>query len=69
MLESGEMVLDERQLPARQGRIAFTYLVLNRERPVPRDELVRAVWADDSPEAWESSLSALLSRATAAAEP
>src|SRR3954447_22727738 len=34
-------------LPGRQGRLLFAYLVLNRNRPVRRDELVEALWAED----------------------
>lgn len=62
MVESDSGLLDEEDLPARQGRIAFAYLVLNRRRPVSRLELVAALWGDSPPEAWEVSLSALLSR-------
>jgi DNA-binding SARP family transcriptional activator len=36
----------EHALPGRQGRLAFAYLVANRQRPVTRDELVDALWAD-----------------------
>jgi DNA-binding SARP family transcriptional activator len=36
----------EHALPGRQGRLAFVYLVANRQRPVTRDELVDALWAD-----------------------
>jgi SARP family transcriptional regulator, regulator of embCAB operon len=32
-------------LPGRQGRLLFTYLVLNRDRPVRRDELIDALWS------------------------
>src|SRR6476469_8043755 len=32
-------------LPGRQGRLLFAYLVINRERPVRRDELVEALWS------------------------
>ena len=35
----------EAQLRGRQGRLAFAYLVLHRDRPVRRDELVEALWA------------------------
>jgi SARP family transcriptional regulator, regulator of embCAB operon len=62
MIETESGLLDEEDLPARQGRIAFAYLVLNRRRPVPRLELGTALWGDSPPEAWEASLSALLSR-------
>jgi DNA-binding SARP family transcriptional activator len=62
MVETERGLLDEDDFPARQGRIAFAYLVLNRRRPVPRLELGAALWGDSPPEAWETSLSALLSR-------
>jgi SARP family transcriptional regulator, regulator of embCAB operon len=29
----------ESRLPGRQGRLLFTFLVVNRHRPVPRDQL------------------------------
>jgi SARP family transcriptional regulator, regulator of embCAB operon len=62
MVETESELLDEEDLPARQGRIAFAYLMLHRRRPVPRLELATALWGDSPPEAWEASLSALLSR-------
>src|SRR3954466_7338281 len=34
-------------LPGRQGRLLFAYLVMNRNRPVRRDELVEALWSED----------------------
>src|SRR3954470_13688486 len=34
-------------LPGRQGRLLFAYLVLNRDRPVRRDELVDALWSEN----------------------
>src|SRR4051812_26423812 len=34
-------------LPGRQGRLLFAYLVINRNRPVRRDELVQALWSED----------------------
>jgi len=33
-------------LPGRQGRILFAFLVVNRLRTASRDELVEAVWPD-----------------------
>ena len=36
--------IDE-ELPGRQGRLAFAYLVVHRHRPVTRDELIEALWA------------------------
>jgi hypothetical protein len=35
----------EDTLPGRRGRVLFAYLVLNRGRPVSRDELLMAGWA------------------------
>lgn len=62
MVETESGLLDEEELPARQGRLAFAYLVLMRRRPIPRQELGAALWGDDPPDAWEATLSALLSR-------
>jgi len=52
----------EGELPARQGRLLFTHLVVHRTRSVPRDELVDALWGDAPPAAAHATLRALLSR-------
>jgi DNA-binding SARP family transcriptional activator len=52
----------EGELPGRQGRLLFVYLVVNRVRPVTRDELAAAVWPAEAPSAADSGLSALLSK-------
>jgi DNA-binding SARP family transcriptional activator len=62
MVETESGLLDEEDLPARQGRNTFAYLVLNRRRPIPRSELCEALWGGSPPEAWETTLSAVLSR-------
>lgn len=36
-------------LRGRQGRVLLAYLVLNRGRPVSRDELIAAIWPDAMP--------------------
>jgi DNA-binding SARP family transcriptional activator len=36
----------EEALPGRQGRLAFAFLAVNRHRPVARDELEAALWAE-----------------------
>ena len=41
----------EERLPGRQGRLLFAYLVLHRARPVRRDELAGALWADGGSDA------------------
>jgi DNA-binding SARP family transcriptional activator len=52
----------EVELPGRQGRAVFAYLVVNRERATARDELVGLLWPADPPEDPGETLSALLSR-------
>ncbi len=53
----------EDQLRGRQGRLLFAFLVLNRDRPVRRDELAEALWSGrGTPPAYESLLAPPLSR-------
>ncbi len=52
----------EDTLPGRRGRAVFAYLVLNRGRAVPRDELLMAGWGDNASPAAANALSVLLSR-------
>ncbi len=52
----------EATLPGRQGRLLFTYLVLNRHRSVSREELTEAIWPAQLPSANETGLNALLSK-------
>jgi DNA-binding SARP family transcriptional activator len=56
----------EDTLRGRQGRLLFSYLALNRDRPVRRDELVDAVWGDAAPAGRGPALSVLLSKVRAA---
>jgi DNA-binding SARP family transcriptional activator len=53
--------LDAR-LPGRQGRLLFTYLVINRHRQIPRDELAEALWREPDPAAVDTRLNPLLSK-------
>jgi len=63
----GPLVVERRgrrldgQLPGRQGRLLFTYLVVHRHRPVARETLVEALWPDRPP-AGETGLNPLLSK-------
>lgn len=61
----------ESQLRGRQGRMLFAFLVLNRRRPVRRDELVEALWAGEAGGAppSEAALAPLLSRLRKAIAP
>jgi DNA-binding SARP family transcriptional activator len=52
----------EDALPGRRGRLLFAYLVLNRTRPLPRDELLMAGWGADAPAEARNALSVLLSK-------
>jgi SARP family transcriptional regulator, regulator of embCAB operon len=52
----------EDALPGRRGRVLFAYLVLNRGRPLPRDELLVAGWGEEAPAEAGNALSVLLSK-------
>ena len=39
----------EQSLPGRQGRLLFCFLVLARDRLVPRDEIIDALWPTGGP--------------------
>lgn len=60
--ESGAVLLDERRLMGRQGRLAFAFLVGEHLRAVSRDELAEELWLGAVPPSWERSLSALISK-------
>jgi DNA-binding SARP family transcriptional activator len=49
-------------LPSRQGRVLFAYLVVNRDRPAARSEIIDAIWPTGGPADADAALSALLSR-------
>ncbi|MGZ8666881.1 MAG: ATP-binding protein [Solirubrobacterales bacterium] len=53
-------------LRGRQGRILLAYLVLNRGRPVSRDELIAAIWPESPPSDPSAALRTQLSRLRAA---
>ncbi len=59
----------EDRLRGRQVRLLLAYLVLNRERPLGRDELVEAIWPYEAPRAREAALRTLLSRVRSAIGP
>jgi len=61
VVERGNERLEGR-LPGRQGRLLFTYLVLNRHRPVPRDQLAEALWREPDPASVDARLNPLLSK-------
>ena len=50
------------KLPGRQGRALFAFLVVNRHRPVSRDELIDVLWPQLPPDAPEAGLATVLAR-------
>jgi DNA-binding SARP family transcriptional activator len=52
----------EDDLPGAKGRLLFAYLVLERARRLPRDELLTAVYGDDASASLHPRLSVLLSK-------
>ncbi len=50
------------QLPGAQGRVALAWLVYNRHRDGPRDELATAIWGEDRPAASGQAIRTLLSK-------
>jgi DNA-binding SARP family transcriptional activator len=61
LVAAGRLIGAER-LPRRQGRLAFAYLVSERSRPVPRDELAELLWPQSLPAAPQVAVSALVSK-------
>jgi DNA-binding SARP family transcriptional activator len=55
-------VLLESDFPARQGRLMWAALVVGRRRPVDRGALADAIWGDEIPDGWDTTLNALASR-------
>lgn len=62
MAVEGARILDQAALSGRQGRLALVYLVAQRHRPVPVDELATALWGEDLPRSWEPSLRVVISK-------
>jgi WD40 repeat protein/DNA-binding SARP family transcriptional activator len=61
-VRTGDVVVDERALPGRQPRLAFSLLVAERHRHVSREELADNLWPNRRPETWESALRSVISR-------
>jgi DNA-binding SARP family transcriptional activator/streptogramin lyase len=61
-VEANGHVIDESRFPGRQGRLLFAYLVAERGRPVPRDELAEALWGDAPPATWDKALTVIASK-------
>ena len=61
-VEKGERLLREADLAGRQGRLAFVYLVAERERAVTQSELAEVLWPESLPPSWPVALSAVISK-------
>lgn len=61
-IESGDVLVPERRLPGRQGRLTLTVLAWERGRAVPLEELADIVWDGEPPRAWHTALRALVSK-------
>jgi YVTN family beta-propeller protein len=64
-LETDGRAVDESRFPGRQGRLLFAYLVAERGRAVPRDELAEALWGEAPPPTWDKALTGVVSRVRA----
>ncbi len=62
LVEGPAGVLDQEDLPGRQGRLALACLGLARSQPVSRDTLTAALWDADGPPALDTALSAVVSK-------
>ena len=61
-VERGESLLREADLPGPQGRLAFVYLVAERQRAVAQAELADVLWPHRLPPSWPVALSAVISK-------
>lgn len=61
-IHAGDGEIGEERLAGRQGRLLFAYLVVERSRPVPRDELAEVLWGASPPATWEKGVTVLVSR-------
>jgi len=64
-VEFGHTVVDERLLYGRQARLIFAMLVVERDRPVHRDELAEVLWPYGLPRTWEAALRGIVSKVRA----
>ena len=61
-VENGDVLVPERRLPGRQGRLTLAVLAWERDRAVSVDELADIVWDGEPPAAWQTALRALISK-------
>lgn len=61
-VEHGNVLVPERRLPGRQGRLTLAVLGWERDRAISTDELADIVWDGGPPAAWQTALRALVSK-------
>jgi DNA-binding SARP family transcriptional activator len=67
-VENGRVLVPERRLPGRQGRLTLAVLAWERDRAISVDELAEVVWDGAPPAAWQTALRALVSKLRGALE-
>jgi DNA-binding SARP family transcriptional activator len=60
--ETGGNRADATDLPGRQAPVVFAYLVAERDRPVPAEELAEALWDGALPPTWRPALRGVVSK-------
>ena len=61
-IESATGPIADSRLGGHQGRLALAFLVMHRDRAVPREELADVLWEGVLPASWPVSLSAVVSK-------
>lgn len=62
-IETPDSRVDERVFGGHQVRLVLAYLVIERQRPVHREELAEALWPSTMPPTWGPAVRALVSKA------
>lgn len=61
-LERGDVLVPERRLPGRQGRLAFALLAAERRQALSNENIADIVWNGAPPRAWSTALRAIMSK-------
>lgn len=61
-LERGDVLMPERLLPGRQGRLAFALLVTERRAGLSVGEIADVLWNGSPPPSWSTALRAIISK-------
>jgi len=61
-LERGEVLMPERVLPGRQGRLALALLVTERRSGLSVEEIADVLWNGAPPPSWNTALRAIISK-------